>query len=128
MQNVHGVHAWHGGPSGTCHATLWCVVLRYELCKCRWPQLRCACGCADAGDEGVQPLQYEVLMPGGWHRGRKQKGIVKLGTVATSFATVAISAVPVSGGRVATPTLIVLPPQQQPVRGGSVWMDVAEAR
>ena len=90
--------------------------------------LRHACAHADTGYESVQPLQYEVLMPGGWHRGRKQKGIVKLGTGATSFATVAISAVPVSGGRVASPTLIVLPPQQQPVRGGSVWMAVAEAR
>jgi hypothetical protein len=75
----------------------------------------------------VQQLQYEVLMPGGWQRGRKQKGIVKLGNAASAFATVAVSAVPLAPGRVATPTLIVLPPAQQPVRGGSVWMEVAEA-
>lgn len=66
-------------------------------------------------------------MPGGWQRGRKQKGIIKLGAASTAFATVAVSAVPTAGGQITSPTLIVLPPDRQPVRGGSVWMHVEEA-
>lgn len=66
-------------------------------------------------------------MPGGWQRGRKQKGLIKLGSATSAFATVAVSAVPTAAGQIATPTLIVLPPGRQPVRGGSVWMHVEEA-
>lgn len=83
--------------------------------------------CADLEAEGgPHTLQYEVLMPAGWQRGRKQKGRLQLGSGGTAFATVAVSAVPTLAGRIASPTLIVLPQGRQPVRGGSMWMDVEE--
>jgi hypothetical protein len=85
------------------------------------------CAEPDTGGD-THTLQYEVLMPGGWQRGRKQKGTVKLSSAVSAFATVAVSAVPVAPGRVSTPTLIMLPQGMQSVRGGNVWIDVAEAR
>lgn len=86
--------------------------------------MRCASGLEAEG--GPHTLQYEVLMPAGWQRGRKQKGMIKLGVASSAFATVAVSAVPTAAGRVTSPTLIVLPQGRQPVRGGSVWMHVEE--
>ena len=80
---------------------------------------------AGASTGQVETLQYELYVPAGWQRTRRQKGSIQLAMTADAFATVAISMVAAVRGRVATPTLVVLPPQQPPVRGGTAWVAVS---
>jgi hypothetical protein len=75
---------------------------------------------------GKQVLQYELYVPAGWMRMRRQKGSIALPPQPDAFATVAISMAAASAGRVPTPTLVVLPPGLPPVRGGTAWVDVHE--
>ena len=77
-----------------------------------------------AGEE--EALQYELCVARGWQRTRRQAGSVLVARKPDAFATVAISMCATTVGTVATPTLVVLPAQQPPVRAEPVLLQVAE--
>ena len=80
-------------------------------------------GCR-AGEE--EALQYELYVARGWQRMRRQAGSVCVARKPGAFATVAISMCATVVGSIATPTLVVLPARQPPVRAEPVLLQVVE--
>lgn len=89
------------------------------------PLLHHSSGCSRcAGEE--EALQYELYVARGWQRMRRQAGSVFVARKPGAFATVAISMRATAVGTIATPTLVVLPAQQPPVRAEPVLLQVVE--
>jgi hypothetical protein len=72
-----------------------------------------------------EELQYELLIPSGWERTRKQRGTIKLASAADAFATIAVTLVPLIAEQVPTPTMVLLAQASVPIRCGMAWVEVA---